>query len=122
MDLLAGPADIVPEDRLRADKEDLRLITSGSRISFSRLPNASGWNPSPGSCVRGEVLSFLAAVCSYPDSSTMISTSTGAFMGSSATPTAVRAWSPFSPKSSPIKSEAPFITSGWSLKPAAEAT
>ena len=40
--------------------------------------------------------------------------------GSAATPTVVRAWRPLSPNASTIRSEAPFITFGPSVKPGAE--
>jgi hypothetical protein len=55
-------------------------------------------------------------------SSAINSTSTGAFSGNCATPTAERAWSPASPKTLPMSSEAQLTTSGWRLKPGAEAT
>src|SRR5690606_227540 len=58
----------------------------------------------------------------YPSTSTTSSTSTGAFSGSSDTPTADRAWTPASPKISPSTSEAPLRTPGCPLKPGAEAT
>src|SRR5699024_149283 len=48
----------------------------------------------------------------YSETSTMSSTSTGAPSGSSATPTAERAWAPASPKISPMRLEAPLITAG----------
>src|SRR5690606_17973550 len=50
------------------------------------------------------------------------STSTAAPRGSSATPTAARAWRPRSPRTSTRRSEAPLITFGWPVKPGAEAT
>src|SRR5690349_2974440 len=57
-----------------------------------------------------------------PVSSTWISTSTGASSGSTATPTALRAWTPLSPRTSPSSSLAPLITAGWPVKSVAEAT
>ena len=48
--------------------------------------------------------------------STMISTSTGASRGSTGTPTAERACTPASPKTSPSSSEAPLATFGWPVK------
>src|SRR5262245_24880466 len=48
------------------------------------------------------------------------STSTAASSGSADTPTVVRAWRPLSPNAVTMRSEAPFITLGPSVKPAAE--
>src|SRR5699024_6039589 len=50
------------------------------------------------------------------------STSTGASMGSTATPTAERACTPASPKMSCSTCEAPLITCGWPVKEGSEAT
>src|SRR5690606_11693159 len=47
------------------------------------------------------------------ESSTTSSSSTGASRGSTATPTAERAWLPASPKTSPSRVLAPLITAGW---------
>src|SRR5690606_36127130 len=55
-------------------------------------------------------------------SSTWISTSTGASSGSTATPTALRAWTPLSPRTSASSSLAPLMTPGWPVKSGAEAT
>src|SRR5262249_51348373 len=54
--------------------------------------------------------------------STMISTSTGASSGNSATPTADRACAPASPNTSTNSSDAPLITPGWPVNPGADAT
>jgi len=54
--------------------------------------------------------------------SNMNSTSTGTPKGSSATPMAMRAWRPASPKTSSSTCEAPLMTFGWSVKPSAPAT
>src|SRR5690606_32076131 len=53
-------------------------------------------------------------------SSRMASTSTGAFSGSEAMPTAERACWPRSPKTSMNSCEAPLATRCWSVKPGAE--
>jgi hypothetical protein len=66
---------------------------------------------------RREVAPSVVLLDYRPFSATTSSTSIGEPQGTSTTPTAVRAWRPFSPKSSPIKSAAPFITSGWPVKP-----
>ncbi len=52
----------------------------------------------------------------------MISTSTGASSGSTATPTAERACTPASPKAVPRSSEAPLTTPGWPVKDGSLAT
>ena len=54
--------------------------------------------------------------------SKMASTSTDAPRGNSATPMAERAWRPAGPNTSIIRSLAPLITLGWSLKPGSLAT
>ena len=54
--------------------------------------------------------------------STMISTSTGASSGSTGTPTAERACTPASPKTLPSSSETPLATCGWPVKSGVEAT
>ena len=43
-------------------------------------------------------------------------------MGSTATPTAARAWDPASPKTSPSRVLAPLITAGWAVNEGSEAT
>src|ERR1700687_239887 len=48
------------------------------------------------------------------------STSMAASAGRAETPTVVRAWRPLSPNTSTIRSDAPFITFGPSVKPGAE--
>src|SRR5690606_10094493 len=55
-------------------------------------------------------------------SSTWISNPTGASSGSTATPTALRAWTPLSPRTSASSSLAPLMTPGWPVKSGAEAT
>src|SRR5215813_2766703 len=54
--------------------------------------------------------------------SRIISISTGMPLGSSAIPTAERAWRPCSPKTSTMRSEKPLMTLGCSPKPSAELT
>src|SRR5699024_4042959 len=54
--------------------------------------------------------------------STMSSTSTGASIGNTATPTALRAGSPASPKASPSSSLAPLATCGCAVKAGSLAT
>ena len=61
---------------------------------------------------RREVALSVVLLDYPPFSSTTSSTSIGEPKESSTTLTAVRAWRPFSPKTSPIKSDASFIISG----------
>jgi hypothetical protein len=56
------------------------------------------------------------------DVTNVTSTSTVEFNGNSATPTAARACSPASPKTSASRSLAPLATLCWSVKPSADAT
>ena len=64
-----------------------------------------------------DVLSCQGAIQA---SSKSASTSVATPSGRAATPTAERAWRPFSPKTSTIRSEAPLTTFGWSVKAGAE--
>lgn len=58
----------------------------------------------------------------YALTANVTSTSTVEFSGSSATPTAARAWIPASPNTSPRKLLAPLATRCWSVKSLADAT
>ena len=64
---------------------------------------------------------FIKKISNYA-TSTVSSTSTGEFSGSSATPIALRAATPASPQMCLNNSDAPFATAGWLINPEAPLT
>src|SRR5574340_438055 len=83
--------------------------------------HGSAWRDLPESGVGG-MYQCHSAYFRHQRTSAISSTSTGAPRGSSATPTADRAWTPASPNTSPRNSDAPLITPGCPVKLGAEAT
>src|SRR5690606_2719838 len=103
-----------PRHRTRgAPRRRLRSSAQGPRPTAHGLSRLCG----PSACRgKGEGRTYASV------SSTWISTSTGASSGSTATPTALRAWTPLSPRTSASSSLAPLMTPGWPVKSGAEAT
>ncbi len=131
---------IVPElPKTRSGKIMRRSSATRPRAAASvtrrRWPTRRSWRPSRNSCSPAHVSRASRPVgleallrCGAPlavrqsVSSTTNSTSTGASSGRTATPTALRAWTPASPKTSPTSVEAPFATAGCPVNDGSDAT
>src|SRR4029079_2420021 len=104
-------ADAIPQDHHRGGRP------GGAHLGTPALQPVLG---AAAQRLDGEVPNLTAHAQSWTE--TMISTSTGASSGRTATPTAERAWTPASPKALPSSSEAPLMTPGWPVNDGSLAT